>query len=100
MRYFDYMKPWKWGKDLTAEQQRQVLNMYVHRYTGTHKPEWANKEWKDGKPYPLQFKDDSEWLEHTRFQTRKNGTLVNCDECQSHPTWPNNPELRKGGDNA
>ena len=75
--------------------QRQVLNKFVYRYTGEHKPAWANKEWKDGKPYPLQFKDDADWLAHTYFEVTVKGELSKLNAyCESSPTWPNNPELR------
>ena len=76
--------------------QRQVLNQFVHRFTGEHKPVWASEEWKEGKSYPLQFKDDSDWLSNTYFEVTKAGNLdKRTAYCESHPTWPNNPELRK-----
>ena len=94
MAHFDYNKPSKLGSELTLEEQRYVLAAYVHRFTGDHKPDWAGKEWKDGQPYPLQFKDDKDWLANTRFQTNKAGSLDSrCNECHSVPTWPNNSEL-------
>lgn len=84
------------GSNLHPDDKKYVLAAYVHRFTGEHKPEWASKEWKDGKPYPLQFKDDADWLENTEFTTKKNGRLDGrARECYSRPTWPNNPELRK-----
>jgi hypothetical protein len=84
------------GSELTPEQQKEVKAKYVHRHTGNNKPEWVKQTWKDGKPYPLHFKDDSEWLEHTTFGVTSKGKLHNGTKyCNSSPTFPNNPELRK-----
>jgi len=83
------------GIDLTPDDQRHVLTSYTHRFTKEHRPKWATKEWKDGKPYPVQFEDDQDWLANTSFATRKNGRLDHrFSECHSMPTWPDNPELR------
>ncbi len=78
------------GSELHRDDQRHVLAAYVHRFTGDHRPFWV-------KPCnPLQFKNDSEWLENTTFQVKKNGRLdMRVHHCFSMPTWPNNPELRK-----
>jgi hypothetical protein len=85
------------GIHLTAEQQKQVLSSYTYRYTGDNKPSWANAEWKNGQPYPLQFKDDQDWLANTDFNVTQKGKLSLTDtDCYSRQTWPNNPELRKG----
>ena len=84
------------GIHLHANDQRHVLGAYVHRFTRTHVPAWARKEWKDGKPYPVQFDNDGDWLAHTHFVVRKNGRLdMRSRHCESTPTWPDNPELRK-----
>lgn len=84
------------GSELTPEQQREVKSKYVHRHTGNNKPDWAKQTWKDGKPYPLHFKDDSDWLENSTFGVTKTGKLHNGTKyCNSSPTYPNNPELRK-----
>ena len=49
----------------------------------------------NGKRYPIQFKDDREWLHNTVFQTTREGKLDRrCKYCRSQPTWPNNPELQ------
>lgn len=86
----------KLGLELNAHDKAYVLKTYVHRFTGDHKPKWANAPWQDGKPYPVQFKDDSDWLANTTFICKKDGTLdKRSNHCLSHPTWPNNPELRK-----
>ncbi len=85
----------QYGSNLHPEDVRHVLSAYVHRYTGEHKPAWALKPWKDGKPYPVQFATDTDWLNNTRFAVRKNGRLDSrVSTCESAPTWPNNPELR------
>lgn len=84
------------GSELCAEDQRTVLTAYVHRFTRNHKPDWARKEWKDGKPYPLQFDSDADWLAHTRFAVTKAVRLdARASDCESSPTWPDNPELRQ-----
>lgn len=94
------MEPIKFllGSELCAEDQAEVLRAYVHRYTGDHKPRWAQpKEDVPGivkwgaseKPYPLQFASDAEWLANTRFAVRKNGRLDRrAKHCYSRPTWP------------
>jgi len=86
---------WKKGSELDDSVQRECLNRFVHRFTRDHKPEWAEKPWKDGLPYPVQFDSDSDWLAHTLFAVNKNGRL-NERHCECSPTWPDNPELRKG----
>lgn len=86
----------KLGNQLSAEDQRYVLAAYVHRFTGQHKPQWACKPMPNGTAYPVQFVDDADWLAHTYFEVTKSGKLDNRNKsCQSSPTWPNNPELRK-----
>lgn len=83
------------GDKLTPEDQKHVLAAFVHRFTGEHRPDWARKEWKNGQPYPLQFKDDAEWLANTRFAVRRDGRIdQRVQSCECNPTWPNNPELR------
>lgn len=87
--------PAKLGKDLTAEEQTHALRAYVHRYTGDHRPAWANEPRPDGGAYPLQFASDAEWLAHTWFKVTATGRLdARAQQCQSDATWPNNPELR------
>lgn len=79
------------GTELHKDDQRYVLGAYVHRYTGNHKPQWAVNT-----NYPLQFINDADWLAHTSFRVTTKGRLDSrCRFCQSSPTWPNNPELRK-----
>jgi hypothetical protein len=73
--------------------QKDALNRFIHRFTGDHKPLWANKPMNNGKAYPLQFKDDTEWLNNTMFTVRNDGKLANnVHYCQSNPTFPNGKE--------
>jgi hypothetical protein len=75
------------GLKLPSALQRQALAFYVHRYTRDHTPSWvAACPRLDGKPYPVQFASDSEWLEHTLFPVHR-GALTD-HPCQSTPTWP------------
>lgn len=84
------------GSELKLSAQREALAAFVHRFTGDHRPAWASKPWKDGKPYPVQFANDADWLAHTRFCVTKSGDLDRrAGHCYSPPTWPFNPELRK-----
>ena len=77
------------GTLLCADDRRYVLTVYVHRFTREHKPEWAKGLRKNGRPYPVQFADDQDWLEHTLFHVRKDGRLdKRYDCCESHSTWP------------
>lgn len=87
---------WIKGSELSPELQKEVKARYIYRYTGNNKPQWAKETWKDGKPYPLHFKDDKDWLENTKFAVTKKGKLCNKTKyCQSSPSFPNDPELRK-----
>lgn len=97
------LSPWqaspeflRFGCDLKPEDQKHVLAAYVHRFTGDHRPEWTNQLRPDRQTYPLQFLNDRDWLAHTQFVVTQAGSLDRrFQECISHPTWPNNPELRK-----
>lgn len=80
------------GDLLTPDQQKLAKALYVHRYTGQHRPQWSFKLRPDGTAYPVQFKDDADWLKNTVFLVTRHGGLA--DNCMSFPTWPNNPELR------
>jgi hypothetical protein len=78
------------GTELHPDDQRHVLAAFVHRYTGDHKPQWAGDPRPNGKPCPVQFKDDQDWLANTRFGVRKDGRLdQRARYCTSNPTWPN-----------
>lgn len=83
------------GAKLVPEDQASVLGMYVHRYTGDHRPKWVEL-WGGSTPKPpLQFKSDREWLAHSWFVVRKDGRLDRrVKSCLSEPTWPENPELK------
>jgi hypothetical protein len=84
------------GDQLSPDQQREALARFAHRFTGDHRPDWASKKWKGMADYPLQFKDDRDWLAHTWFAVNKDGRISKRNRnCESWPTWPNNPELRK-----
>jgi len=80
----------KKGVELNQEDQRCVLAAYIYRNTGDHVPPTVPRG-------ILQFKNDQEWLEHTSFKVTKVGRLDHrAKYCYSSPTWPNNPELRRG----
>ena len=84
------------GSELSPEEQRYCLSVFVHRFTGNHRPAWANKPRPDGTEYPVQFLSDREWLANTKFYVTPDGTVDReMDHCMSSPTWPNNPELRR-----
>lgn len=86
----------KKGSDLHPDDKNYVLRAYVHRFTKDHKPNWANKIWKDNLPYPVQFESDQEWLENSYFRVKKDGRLDSrVRGCTSNPTFPDNPELRR-----
>lgn len=88
------MKNMVLGTELTKDDQEKALRTYLYRYTGNHKPYWVGQTMLNGKAYPVQFASDADWLAHTTFPVNKNGQLER-GECDSKPTWPNNPELRK-----
>lgn len=84
------------GSQLSPSVQRQCLARFVHRFTGDHRPQWASVARPDGRSYPVQFASDADWLANTRFFVTKTGNLsLWHDRCESSPTWPNNPELRR-----
>ena len=89
------------GSDMPIHLQQEAKRRFVHRFTGEHKPTWTRKPFRDEKYnltcYPVQFKDDQDWLEHTYFELVKDGSRFNNRKrfCESYPTWPFNPELRK-----
>lgn len=84
------------GSKLSAALQEEAKRLYVHRFTGEHKPFWATRPMPSGAPYPLQFADDADWLAHTHFEITKKGEFSRrVMHCQSNPTWPDNPELRR-----
>ena len=86
----------KLGSELSPEDQVTALCAFVHRFTKQHRPHWANRPWKNGQTYPVQFASDEDWLANSYFAVCKDGSLSEGTAfCESHPTWPDNPELRK-----
>lgn len=81
------------GSLLHPADREEVKRRFVHRFTGDHRPAWVKDETKT----PLQFANDDDWLSHTTFAIRKSDRRLDdrATSCQSSPTWPNNPELRK-----
>lgn len=72
------------GTDLAPSVQEEAKRRFVHRFTKTHVPKWAA-----GTNYPVQFRDDDDWLANTLFYVRKDGQLSNVHKsCRSNPTWP------------
>lgn len=78
------------GTELSIQDQKRVLANYAHRFTKEHVPAWAVTEPRN----KVQFASDRDWLENTFFKVNKNGKLNERACCESHPTWPDNPELR------
>lgn len=74
------------GTKLAKSQQEEALRAFVHRST---------KEHKFGTG-PFCFESDAEWLANTFFNVTKVGVITG-GRCESHPTWPDNPELRRKG---
>ncbi len=85
------------GTSLCRSDRMYVFVAYVHRFTNEHRPRWASVPRPNGEPYPVQFASDADWLRHTLFHVKKDGSLDRrFAYCESHPTWSNNPELRTG----
>jgi hypothetical protein len=83
------------GSHLCRKLQEEAKARFVHRHTGEHIPDWARKPMPNGNSYPLLFSSDSDWLNNTDFFITQKGELSNRERhCVSHPTYPNNPELR------
>lgn len=77
------------GDKLCPEDQRLALRVFVHRFTGDQCPIWAGKLRPDGSAYPVQFASDQDWLRHTEFAVREDGSLdTHAEYCISFPTWP------------
>ena len=85
------------GDKLSRDDQRYVLAVYVHRFTGDHTPKWAKELSPNDGAYAVQYASDQEWLERTQFTITQSGKLDHrIRRCLSNnPTWPNNPELRR-----
>ena len=83
------------GNELDHDTQAECLRRYVHRYTKEHRPHWTQRLRPDGKPYPVHFESDAEWLANTTFAVTKQRRLdERVSHCISSPTWPENPKLR------
>lgn len=82
--------------DLLPERlQADALRSYLHRYTRENVPLWARKPRDDGRPYPVQFASDAEFLARSLFPVmiRKGGKLgehtkAGRAHCHSSPSWP------------
>lgn len=73
----------KLGSELSETDRKHALAAFVHRFTAEHKPFWTLGH---DKPH---FKDDADWLAHTRFAVTKAGSLNRRAKwCESSPTWP------------
>lgn len=83
------------GTLLRPEEQAEALARFVNRFTREHTPTWATRPQPSGEPYPVQFASDAEWLSNTVFRTNTDGALHATADCNSYPTWPDNPELRE-----
>lgn len=70
--------------------KRDILAIFVHRFTMDHVPAWALKERADGTFYAPHFASDAEWLSNTVVRTRKDGELdQRFSACEtSGETWP------------
>lgn len=78
-----------YGNVLSPRLQAECKARFVHRFTRDHRPAWASQPMPNGKPYPVQFASDDDWLAHTFFEVTKQGELDERSRyCQSSPTWP------------
>lgn len=77
------------GDQLRPDVAAECLRRFVHRFTGEHRPVWAKSLRSSDQPYPVQFATDAEWLAHTLFAVKSDGTLDDrVHFCESSPTWP------------
>jgi hypothetical protein len=75
------------GTQLHPDDRKHVLASYVHRFTGTHRPDWTKRP--SSAHCPVQFADDNDWLANTQFRVRADGRLDRrANSCVSSPTWP------------
>lgn len=84
------------GSEMPRHMQQDALARFVHRFTRDHVPAWVKQDMPNGKPYPIQFDSDEDWLASTLFWVGNTGLSNKHKYCESSPTWPDNPELRKG----
>ena len=67
---------------------KDAKNLYVHRYTMEHIPNWAFSVRPDGSYYAPHYRNDQEWYENTDFPG-ENNTPKGADYCYSYnQTWP------------
>jgi hypothetical protein len=84
------------GDKLSPADQQSVRNRYVYRFTGEHTPNWVRSAWASGQVYPVQFRDDNDWLAHTLFWVKEDNTLGTKNvDCESTPTWPHGDKMTK-----
>ena len=77
------------GLALSPALQAECKRRYVHRFTREHVPTWARQLEQQGRPCPVQFASDAEWLANTSFPVTARGKLANRPgACRSNPTWP------------
>ena len=82
------------GNQLHIQDQKHVLAAFINRFTAENYPAWKNDSLNNS--CPVQFSSDHDWLQHTEFFVKTDGRLdLRHKTCWSHPTWPENPELRK-----
>ena len=70
---------------------------YVHRFTGTHVPQWARTIRDDGAFYAPQYRDCREWYENTVFPGEPGYPeyMERTGSCfSSSPSWPFGQSLR------
>jgi len=79
------------GTDLAPALKDKALRSFTNRHTRTNIPYWASN--CPVKSYKLEFDSDADWLAHTYFHVKADGTL-NVRSCTSYPTWPDDPWLR------
>lgn len=81
---------WKRGNELSWAAQNEAKRLFINRHTKDHLAPWSNGR------YAVQFASDEDWLANSWFPTKTDGTLdARARYCQSNPTWPDNPELRR-----
>lgn len=80
------------GSQLPEKSQKLARALFVNRFTRDHRPAWAAYSPR----CVVQFASDADWLANTFFGVDSAGNLDRTKRyCESHPTWPDNPELRK-----
>lgn len=78
-RHHGIRRPWlKKGSLLREDQKKAVKDLFIHRYTGDHTPDWVSPPF-DGHPH---YESDDEWLANTTFQMTRHGELDRrCHYC-------------------